>query len=199
MTITAITQQVKRQDRYSIYVDGEYLFSLREQELLQLGLHTGQSVTTDQLSSYQQAAATGKWLDKLLNLLSYRLRSEWELRDYLRRKECEPVTIDTLIGRLRALGYVNDQQFAERWVENRRLLRYTSRRRLAQELQQKRIASDIITTVLEQDKDDVQEQDILRELVAKKRRRYPDDQKLMQYLARQGYGYGDIKQVLAEL
>jgi len=40
----------------------------------------------------------------------------------------------------------------------------------------------------------------LRELIAKKRQqsRYQDKLKLMQYLSRQGFGYGDIKTVLEE-
>ncbi len=55
----------------------------------------------------------------------------------------------------------------------------------------------IIKSVLEEDETD--ELNVLLVEVDKKRRqsRYQDDAKLMQYLARQGYGYEDIKKALA--
>lgn len=198
MRITKISQQVKRANRYSVYLDGKYSFSLGEHELLKLGLHSGQELTGEELASYQDESAFGKWFDKTLNLLSFRLRSEWELRDYLRRKDCPPEISERILNKLSINGYVNDEQFAKRWVENRRLLKSTSRRRLSQELRQKRISNDIIDKILAEDKEDTDEQEVLRQLVDKKRARYPDQLKLMQYLARQGYSYDDIKTVLNE-
>lgn len=198
MKITAIKQQVKRADRYSIYVDGKYSFSLGENELLRLGLHSGQEITEQELAAYRDESDYGKLFDKTLNLLSFRLRSEWELRDYLKRKKAEPEIIEKILNKLSINGYVDDEQFARRWVENRRLLKTTSRRRIAQELKQKRISNDIIDKVLAEDKEETDEREVLRELVDKKKHRYPDQTKLMQYLARQGYSYEDIKAVLNE-
>ncbi|MBI3624310.1 hypothetical protein HY218_01620, partial [Candidatus Saccharibacteria bacterium] len=45
MKITSIRQQTKRADRYSIFVDGKYAFSLSEGELITSGVHTGQELT----------------------------------------------------------------------------------------------------------------------------------------------------------
>src|ERR1700741_545742 len=163
MKITAIKQQVKRADRYSIYVDGKYSFSLGENEFLKLGLHSGQEITDEELSKYKGESDLGKWLDKTLNLLSFRLRSEWELRDYLRRKDCPAEIVEKILNKLSINGYVNDEQFARRWVENRRLLKATSRRKLQMELRQKRIAGDIIDKVLAEDKDEVDARQVLRE------------------------------------
>lgn len=198
MKITAIKQQVKRPDRYSIYLDEKYAFSLREAELITLGLHSGQEISEEQLENYRDESDFGKWYDKTLNLLSFRPRSEWELRDYLRRKDCPPEITEKILNKLSINGYVNDEQFARRWVENRRLLKATSRRRLSQELRQKRIHTDIIDRVLAEDKEETDEREVLRALAGKKRARYPDQTKFMQYLARQGYSYEDIKSVLSE-
>jgi regulatory protein len=199
MKITAVKQQVKRADRYSIYIDGKYSFSLGENEFLKLGLHSGQELTETELDSYKVESDYGKWFDKVLNLLSYRLRSEWEIRDYLKRKKAPDEYTDKILNKLSINGYINDEQFAKRWVENRRLMKATSRRKLIMELKQKRIPNEIIDKVLADDKDEVDERQILRELVEKKRARYPDKLKFMQYLARQGYNYDDIKSVLSEL
>jgi regulatory protein len=198
MKITKIARQVKRADRYSIYLDGKYSFSLGEGELLKMGLHSGQELTEQELASFRDESDYGKWFDKTLNLLSYRMRSEWELRDYLKRKKAPEEFVEKILNKLSINGYVNDEQFAKRWVENRRLLKPTSRRKLSMELKQKRIPSDIIDKVLADDKDQVSERELLRQLVEKKRARYPDKLKFMQYLARQGYNYDDIKSVLSD-
>jgi regulatory protein len=79
----------------------------------------------------------------------------------------------------------------------RRLLKSVSKRRLVQELRQKHVADDTIQRAVAEDEAD--ERVVLRELIAKKRRqtKYQDDLRLMQYLARQGFGYDDIKHALA--
>jgi SOS response regulatory protein OraA/RecX len=78
------------------------------------------------------------------------------------------------------------------------LLKSVSRRHLLQELRAKHIADDIAQQVLAEDETD--ELQTLRELVNRKRQqtRYQDELKLMQYLARQGFQYDDIKSVLHE-
>lgn len=193
MRISAIKQQVKRADRYSIYGDGKYLFSFSESELLNSGIRIGQELDESALHNLKDKAALDKAYDRCLNLISHRMRSEWEVRDYLKRKEYDAGVQDAVIDRLKQRGYIDDSLFAKRWVENRRLLKSTSKRRLAQELRQKRLYDDIITSVLEADATD--ELAVLKELVERKRKqtKYQDDLKLMQYLARQGFSYDLIK------
>ena len=196
MRVSDIKQQVKRADRYSIYIDGKYACSFSESELLKLGLRIGQELTVSEFEDLKTNAVLDKAYDRSINLISRRPRSEWELRDYLKRKESEPEVIEATITRLAERGYVDDSEFARRWVSNRRLLTATSKRRLSQELRQKRVSDDIIDQVLSEDETD--ERQVLRELIERKRKqtKYQDDMKLMQYLSRQGYNYEDIKAAL---
>lgn len=198
MKLTDIKQQVKRQDRYSLYVDEKYAFSLSENELMSLGLRIGQEFSAQELDKLKKTAVEDKAYMRALDLLARRARSEWELREYLKRKEYDNDTIAKILNRLSNAGYVDDYKFAEAWVNNRRLLKATSQRKLSLELKQKRVSDDVISQVLAGDETD--EQQVLRDLVNKKRAtsRYQDDQKLIAYLLRQGFNYGDIKQVLAE-
>jgi regulatory protein len=194
--ISAIKQQVKRRDRYSIYGDGKYLFSFSESELLSSGIKIGQELDESNLNELKGKAVLDKAYDRALNLISHRMRSEWELRDYLKRKDYDEDVQEATVSRLRDRGYINDTEFAKRWVENRRLLKATSKRRLAQELRQKRISDEIINQTLEADETD--ELEVLKDLVERKRKqtKYQDDLKLMQYLARQGFSYNLIKTAL---
>lgn len=198
MRITDIKQQVKRQGRYSIFVDDKYSFSLSENELMKSGIRIGREYSDVELAALQNTAVLDKAYMRCLDLLSRRARSEWELRDYLRRKEYQQPVIETIIARLNKAGYVDDYKFAVSWVETRHLLKNISRRKLWQELKQKHIADEVINQVLDEDETD--EVQTLRNLVAKKRTqtRYQDDQKLMAFLMRQGYRYDDVKTAMAE-
>ena len=194
MKITAIQAQVKRAGRYSIFVDGKYSFSFSESTLLEQALRIGQDLTEAEVSELKRLSGDDKIYSAVLRYLAMRARSEWEITTYLTRKEADGALQEQILNKLRDYGYVNDENFARSWVENRRLLRPISLRKLQQELQIKHISSDIISLVLQDDTTD--EQTVLLQLIERKRRqsRYQDNQKLMQYLASQGFGYGDIKE-----
>lgn len=199
MKVTDIKQQLKRSDRYSIFIDGKYSFSLSGNELLTQGLKIGREFTSEEFAAVKNDAVIDKGVYRVLDLLSRRPRSRWEIEDYLKRKSYDSKEMAKIIIRLEGKGYIDDLNFAKRWVENRRLLKFTSKRKLQMELKQKRVAGDIIEKVL--DEDEADEHKILSELIGRKRQqsRYKDDQKLIAYLARQGFNYGDIKSVMDEL
>ena len=199
MKVTAIQQQVKRPERYSIFIDGKFSFGLSEAAVLASKLSIGQEYNAQELAELKETARADKAYNQTLGLLARRARSEWEIRDYLKRKDYEPDLVEQTVERLKGRNYVNDEAFARAWVDNRRLLKATSKRRLSQELRQKRVSYETIAVVLEADETD--EREVLKELVVRKRKqsRYQDDNKLTQYLIRQGFNYGDVKAVIEEL
>ena len=196
MQVTDIKQKVKREGRYSIFVDGKFVFGLSENSLMTSGLRIGLELTKDELTAYKDAAKTDKAYNQALGQVARRPRSEWEMRDYLKRKDYDPELIQEIIAKLYTGKWLDDLDFARRWVETRRLLKSTSKRRLQQELKAKRVSDDIISQVLEEDETD--ELAVLKDLVGRKRKqsRYQDDEKLLAYLIRQGYNYGDAKSAL---
>jgi regulatory protein len=197
MKITAIKQQVKRAGRYSIFVDEKYTFSLSENALLDQKIRIGQEVSPAELQDFKDASKLDKAYNLTLSYVARRPRSEWELRDYFRRKDIDEDAGEQILARLKNFGYIDDAKFARSWVENRRLLKPVSRRRLMLELRQKHVADDIVRQILEDD--ETTDSDTLVQLVERKRKqsRYQDDTKLMQYLVRQGYSYSDVKSVLS--
>ena len=196
MQVTDIKQQVKREGRYSILVDGKFVFGISENALMTSGLRIGLELTKDELLAYKDAAKTDKAYNQALGQVARRPRSEWEMRDYLKRKDYDPELIQEIIAKLYAGKWLDDLDFARRWVETRRLLKSTSKRRLQQELKAKRVSDDVISKALQEDETD--ELAVLKDLVKRKRKqsRYQDDEKLLAYLIRQGYNYGDVKSAL---
>lgn len=196
MKVTAITKQVKTEGRYSIFIDEKFAFGLSELGLINSGIKIGTQLSNERLAELKEGADTDKLYNRTLGLLARRPRSEWELRDYLKRKKADAEIIDSILNTLSIRGYVNDEDFARRWIENRRLLKPVSKRKLQVELKQKHISDTLINLALADDSsDDATE---IKKLVKKKRTqsRYQDDKKLMQYLAGQGFGYQEIKEAL---
>jgi SOS response regulatory protein OraA/RecX len=77
-------------------------------------------------------------------------------------------------------------------------LKPSSRRKLVADLRKKHIDPDIIESAIGSEKDD--ERAALKATIERKRRqtKYQNDEKLMQYLARQGFNYQDIKEALRD-
>lgn len=196
MQITAIKAQVKNPARVSVYVDGNYALSLNHSQLLDQKLHVGLQVDQARVDALKHASDFGKAYERSLMFAMLRPRSNREMRDYFRRKKWDAQDCEAILQKLAAKGYVNDQIFAKSWVQSRALTKNMSRRKLILELKQKGVAEPIIQQVLQDG--DYNEQSALHDLIAKKRRlaRYQDPQKLIQYLARQGFSYEDIKSAM---
>lgn len=199
MHISKIEQQVKTKDRYSVFVDGKFSFGVSELGLINLGLKVGQELSGEELEKLKDDAKSDKIFNQVLALIMRRPRSRWEIENYLKQKKVDQDTAAGVINQLTDKGYINDLDFAKRWVDNRRLLKNISKRKLELELRQKRVDDSVIKQVLSED--ETSELEVLKQEIIKKSQqtRYKDETKLMQYLARQGYGYGDIKQVLSDL
>lgn len=221
LTITKITSQVKRNDRYSVYVNGKYAFSLHEYQLAQSGLRVGKEVTNSELEKFANESQFGKAYERALNYVMLRPHSEKETKEYLIRTFLYPKPksfigkdgvrhikkpevdsaattemIARVMNRLQEKGYIDDQAFARSWVASRQQVKKSSVRKLTQELRAKGVAEEIIATLLQNSEET--EKENLKELIAKKQRltRYQDELKLTRYLLRQGFLYEDIKEAL---
>lgn len=197
MKITKIQPAVKTKGRYNIFLDGKYSFSLSEDQLLQAGLKVDQKISESELESFKQESAFGKAYARALDLIARRPRSEKEIREYARRKKWEPEWTEKIVSKLQERNYLNDEAFARMWVNSRAHLKNISKKKLRLELLQKGVSNEIIDGAIEQS-GEYDEADSLRRLVKKKRARYDNHQKLMTYLAQQGFRYDDIRSVLEE-
>lgn len=207
MKITGITSQQKDKNRVNVMVDGKYRFSLDIFQVADLGIRVGKEYTDEELTELETESQFGKVYARALEYCLMRPHSAKEVRDYLYRKTRDSRTktggvkkgisleITTRVfNRLVEKGYIDDEKFTRYWVENRNLTKGASKHKLTAELRSKGVESSTIDHFLAESprSDD----DELQKIITKKRARYPDDQKLMQYLARQGFNYDDIKQAL---
>ena len=207
MKITAITAQQKDKNRVNIMVDGAYRFSLDIFQVGELGIKTGKEYSEEELIELEQESQFGKLYGRTLEYCLMRPHSAKEIKDYLYKKTRDyrkkdgsikkgilPEVTQRVYERLLEKGYINDEKFAEYWIENRNLTKGASKRKLISELRSKGIEQSIIEKYLEATQRSDHEE--LKKIIEKKKNRYDDEQKLIAYLARQGFSYDDIKQAL---
>jgi regulatory protein len=117
--ITRITTQQKNKSRFNIFLDEKYAFSVNEDTLVSHMLRKGIELDEATIAMLKTQDETNKLYGLSINLLSYRMRSEKEIVDYLKKKEAEAEQIEEVISRLQQEGYINDQEFANSFVQSR--------------------------------------------------------------------------------
>ena len=208
MKVTSLSSQVRNPDRVNVSIDGKYRFSLDVSQITDLNVRVGRELENDEVAELEIESQFGKLYARALEYCLMRPHSVREVRDYLRRKTIatryksrsgelrerlgySPALVPRVLKKLQHKRYLDDEQFARWWFENRNVGKGTSLRKLKVELRSKGVEPDIVERIIAENlRDDATE---LQKLIAKKRSRYADDQKLAQYLLRQGFRYDDIR------
>ena len=209
MKVTALKAQARIADRVNVFIDGSFRFSLDASQILQLGIKVGNEYTEAELLDLEAESQYGKLYMRALEYSFVRPRSVREMQDYLYRKTRDtrqkngsikkgvsPEITRRVLSRLQEKGYVDDEKFTHFWVENRNASKGTSVRRLRQELAAKGVDATIMNAALEGGARTDEEE--IKKVIQKKAKHYADEQKLIQYLMRQGFRYDDIRQALQE-
>jgi regulatory protein len=144
--ITAITVQKNSPSRVNIYLDGEFAFGLAR--ITAAWLKTGDDLGDEKIARLLNEDSRERAYQQAMLFLSYRARSEKEIRQNLLKHEIPGEIIEDTLDRLRKAGLVNDNEFARAWVENRNTFRPRSKKALAIELRQKGLDDEAIQASL---------------------------------------------------
>ncbi|MFG1854768.1 recombination regulator RecX [Actinomadura geliboluensis] len=142
-----------------------------------------------------------------LRLLSASPRTRAQLADALRRKDVPDDVADRVLVRFTDVGLIDDEAFAQAWVQSRHSGRGLAKRALAAELRRRGVADDTVNEAVET-LDPAQEEETARALVVRKlpATRGADPAKRMRrlvgMLARKGYppglSYRVVREALAD-
>lgn len=190
-TITALVAQKKNKDRVNVYLDGKFAFGLATVEAIKL--KRGQTLSDEDIARLRDLDNEEKAHERALHFLSFRPRSESEVRRNLKDADFAPATIETVLARLKRAGLVDDRAFAQYWLENRGQFSPRSARALKFELRRKGIAAEIVDETLQANAYDEGEA-ALRAALPQARRLARLDarefkQKLGAFLGRRGFSY----------
>jgi regulatory protein len=197
--ITAIDVQKRTPNRVNVHLDGEFAFGLAR--IVAAWLRVGQELSDEKIEQLQAEDARERAFQQAMLFLSYRARSEAEIRQNLRKHEIPDPVIEQTLERLRQEGLANDHQFARAWVENRSTFRPRSRRLMAMELRQKGLNDEAVASAVAH----VDDEGLAYEAAQKKVARYKHlewnefRKKLSDFLARRGFSYSVVAPVVTRI
>ena len=198
--VTAIKVQKKNPERVNVYLDGEFAFGLAR--ITAAWLKTGQELAEEKINELLARDEIEVAYQRALRYLSFRPRTKSEIEEKLKDLDYQTQVIETVIDRLLEKRYINDQQFAELWVENRSTFKPRSHRLLAWELRKKQVQPEIIEDVLSQ----AQSNEELARAAAEKyisRLAGKDfetfQKRLFGFLSRRGFSYGIVSETVREM
>ena len=199
--ITSIKPQ-KNRKRVNVYLDDKFGFGLDLENFVTLGLRVERELSDKEVEEIVKKAEFQKTLDKLLRFATLRPRSEKEIKDWFQRRKVHESLHRELFNRLNRLDLIDDEKFAQWWVEQRSSFRPRGKRALEMELRMKGIKKEVIGQVLANIKLD--EEKVAGELLSKKSYKWrllPKREaraKMGAFLARKGFNWEIIEKVLGK-
>ncbi len=197
--ITALQVQKRDKERVNVFIDGEFAFGLNVLDAARL--RKGQVLAEAEIVALRDADAVVQAVNIAAHFLSYRPRSEQEVRRNLTEKETPAAIIDVAIERLNGLGYLDDAAFARYWVDNRNQFKPLSHRALRQEMRQKGLSDTVIAEAL----GDQSESDLAYKAATTQLRKFRNrtlrefKTKMNAFLQRRGFSYSTTQDVVARL
>jgi regulatory protein len=141
--------------------------------------------------------------------LARRMRTERDLRRLMKVRaeegEAGARAMDAVVVRLKELGYLSDERFAENYTRVRKEHEKFGKRRVQQDLMQRGVGKELVASALETAYEDVDEVALARQYIARKRMKQPsganaqkETVRAMNRLLRAGFSSRAIYKVLRE-
>ncbi len=201
--ITKIEPQKKNPRRRSIFIDGRFIFGVDEEVVSKLGLEKGETLTEKRITEILARKSENEAKEVALRFLSFRRRTEKEIKDKLRQKGFDDKTIRSTIEKLKGYDLVDDYEFAVAWIKERLAYKPRGKRLLRQELWKKGIQKEIIDRAVNElcRNEDESALEVLRKAGRRYRKLEPEVARRRIYglLMRRGFSYDTTKQAMERL
>ncbi|NMB55694.1 MAG: hypothetical protein GYA15_13445 [Leptolinea sp.] len=197
--ITALQIQKHNPHRLSVFLDGEYAFSV--ERIVAAWLSVGDEVDHPKIEALLHKDEHERAFLRALQLINVRPRSTREVSERLERAGYGEGTIQEVLDRLKNSGLINNANFAHTWVENRCTFHPRSKRILVLELHQKGISDSEIQSAV----NNLDEVSLALQLARKYASRCKDlpfdkfRQKMYGYLSRRGFEYEIVAETIQKI
>ncbi len=144
--ITSLTPQKRDKTRCNVEVDGRFFCGMELATVLQNGLNAGMEIAPETLAAIQLESERATALDKALGHISARMKTEREVRSFLEKKGYLAEVCESVIARMKELGFLDDGAYARLYAESAAKRKGT--RLIAAELRAKGVSDEAIGEAL---------------------------------------------------
>jgi len=190
-----------RRNRVNVFIDGTFSFTINGELAARAGLQVGKDLSASEVEELRQTDLFEDCLRAALHYLSYRPRSEAEVRQRLHRRGFAADVVDSVIAELKKRNLIDDVAFAQYWRDNRLLFKPRSQRLIKLELWQKGVSAETAAQIVE----GLSDETIAYEAGRRKTRAmagldYDEFRhRLFRYLQRRGFSYEVASSVVSRL
>lgn len=144
--ITALKLQKQNKNRVNVFINNAFAFAVDINTALTL--NKGRILSEEDIRQLKNNDHKLQAYHHAIRFLGIRSRSRLEVQLYLENKGYSPELITATINRLLKENYLDDEQFARLWIENRERFRPRGAFALRYELRQKGVPDPAIDAVL---------------------------------------------------
>ncbi|WP_129044625.1 recombination regulator RecX [Companilactobacillus metriopterae] len=204
MAKVTLIQAQKQKGRYNVFIDNKFAFGVSENTLIDFRLAKNLELDDNQIEEIKNRENINKAYGDAVNYLSYQLRTEFELKKYLKEKEYDLDTIDEVLERLRSLHYVDDDNYAKTYIHSQLNTSNNGPKIMEQKLIQKGVSKFVIEDQLaEIDQDILIENavDFAKKQIKKSRKNSFSNmqQKIKQTLYQKGFSNEIIDEAISKI
>lgn len=197
MKVTAL--QPVNKTKWKVELDGQFAFVLYKGELSRFGIKEGTALSDETYTQIQKEIVLKRAKLKAMHLLTDMARTESGLREKLRQGMYTEEIVEQAVAYVKSFGYLDDYKYAEQFIDSRKVSK--SEREIRMILRNKGISPEIIDQAFDNSRTENGEQAAIRTLIRKKHINLytateQELHKLYNYLARKGFRYEDVRQVI---
>lgn len=196
MKITKLEVQKNDKNQVNLYVDDEFYSGIPAELVYLEHLKTGLEIDEKDLKKIIFENEKSKAMSRVTKYIGSSLKTQKQIRDYLRKKEYSDDTIEFVMSKLVEYNYIDDKKYAQAYV-----LTYGKKYgklKLKSQLKVKGVSEEIIECVLEDNKVDSIES-VASKYLKNKVMSYEVSQKLFRFLYSRGYEFDEINSYINKL
>lgn len=209
MQITNIIR-VKNKPRFvSVLIDENDKYVLHKDVAVKFGLKKGADISELKIKELLLQNEFHIAKDTALRYLSYRQRTEYEIRKKLTQKKYKQKIIDYTLQNFKKIGLINDKEFAESFARDTLKKKSIGKALLKQKLLNKGLPKDVITTVIENTYKTINEKETAIQIAKKQLKKYENRKnkstdkenqiRLSNFLAQRGFSWDIISQAMRQI
>lgn len=206
LTITGISAQKKNNERFSLFHEGQFLTGVSAKTLTDFSIHKGVELTPLLFEEITRSEDLNAVKECCLRYLSRRDHASSELKLKLQKKGFDEPAINSVIEELSGKGYLNDEQFAVSFANEKAELNKWGPKKITAALYKKGIKKQVIERAVKKATENLQQEQICVDLALKKKHHflreadpYKRKQKIYNYLAGRGFSNSEIKKSLPKI
>ena len=199
MKITDITPQKHNKNRVSVFVDGEYSFSLDDTDMVRLKVKIGNEITEDEIEIFNKECNLSKAKNRIMQLINRKAATKKMIADDLYKHGFDKEIIDIALDEFERLGYIDDELFAIEYAKAAYSFKRHGKVRIISDLVYKGVPRDIAQNVI--DDLDTDERESITEIMTERFSNadfsdYKEKQRVVRYFASRGFKLSDIFAVI---